>query len=145
MLIMLFLAMPVLSACTGGCLGSCTAGVGDVAVTSKPSITAYTLHALMLAGVRLNIIEVFKGKNASRRVIPGARSVYFETDSVTIETIFPDKEEFIIVYTVDTGINLGLYCDKLRELGYLNVVEYPGGIKAWLEEGYETAYPEQDS
>ncbi len=67
-------------------------------------------------------------------IIPGAQ---FASSTFTDEEIFklvPQKDLLIVVYCYSSSCPLGKKLIlKLIELGYSNILDYPGGLKEWRD------------
>jgi rhodanese-related sulfurtransferase len=67
-------------------------------------------------------------------IIPGAKFASYEFSKEELEQIIPSQNDLIVVYCYSFTCPLSRYLtDKLIELGYNNVLEYPGGLKEWRE------------
>ena len=67
-------------------------------------------------------------------MIPAARLASYEFSPEELEQIIPNQNGLIVVYCYTFTCPLSRYLsDKLVELGYHNVLEYPGGLKEWRE------------
>lgn len=67
-------------------------------------------------------------------ILPGATLASFEFSAEELAAIVPDQKALVIVYCYDETCPLAKYViTKLVDLGYSNVLEYPGGVKEWRE------------
>ncbi|MFA6916142.1 MAG: rhodanese-like domain-containing protein [Parachlamydiales bacterium] len=97
-------------------------------------IDARGLKALMDANTSFFLLDARGNKWNDGTMIPGARLASYEFSPEELEQIIPNQNDLIIVYCYTFTCPLSRYLtDKLVELGYNNVLEYPGGLKEWRE------------
>lgn len=66
--------------------------------------------------------------------IPGAVLAWYEDSAESLEAILPNKESLVVVYCFSFNCPLsGRLAQKLVDLGYENVIEYPAGFKEWRD------------
>ena len=94
------------------------------------------LATLIQSKVPLKIFDARSGKYDDGQRIPGAQQLSADADEAVIAKAIPDKNALVVTYCA------GLKCpaskalaDRLKKLGYSNVIEYPQGIAGWLEAG----------
>lgn len=94
------------------------------------------LSALIKAKVPLKLLDARSGKYDDGQRIPGAQQLSPDADEAIIAKALPDKNELVVTYCA------GIKCpaskalsDRLKKLGYSNIIEYPQGIAGWLEAG----------
>ena len=104
-------------------------------------VDARGLKALMDANTPLMILDARGHKWNDGTQIPGAVLASYEFSAEELEQIIPDPNTLVVVYCYSFGCPLSRYLtDKLVDLGYNNVLEYPGGLKEWRDVAeYETA------
>ncbi|MDD3001030.1 MAG: hypothetical protein PHF29_04685 [Candidatus Riflebacteria bacterium] len=136
LMLLFFLQINSLSGCEGGCDCSAIASVTFDVVRS--TITADTLVALIKSDAALKIIEFRSSSQKLDIKIPGAEVIYDNIASDELKTRLPDKSSMIIVYPGIEGVNIASLTEKIRQLGYESIIEYPDGINGWLTYGYET-------
>lgn len=67
-------------------------------------------------------------------VIPGARLAWYESSAEEFAAVIPSRETLIVVYCYSFTCPLGpRLAQKLIDLGYLNVIEYPAGLQEWRD------------
>ncbi|HNW34310.1 MAG TPA: rhodanese-like domain-containing protein [Candidatus Ozemobacteraceae bacterium] len=102
------------------------------------SITTEGLKALLQSKVPLTILDARSGIFDDRRRIPGAKALNAESKVSEIVKILPEKESLIVTYCANlkcpASHNLS---ERLKSLGYKNVLEYPEGIAGWIKSGHE--------
>lgn len=99
-------------------------------------VNTAALKALLDAKAAVTVLDARSGKYDDGRRIPGAQSLNASSTGEEIAKVLPDKAALVVTYCA------GLTCpastklaEKLKELGYSNVVEYPEGIAGWTEAG----------
>ena len=102
---------------------------GDGAVLSTAA-----LKILLDSQTDLILLDARSGKYDDGKRIPGAKSLNEGSSAKEIEKVIPSKESLVVTYCG------GLQCPAssklhkhLTKLGYVNVLEYPEGIKGWVE------------
>lgn len=66
--------------------------------------------------------------------IPGAILAWYEDSADVFEKIIPAKNLLIVVYCFSSTCPLGpRLAGRLVQLGYENVIQYPGGLKEWRD------------
>ena len=90
------------------------------------------------------ILDARYGKHDDGCRIPGAKSLNENSKKVEIELLLPDKAVKIITYCTNlqclAGENLASH---LRDLGYLDIWEYPEGIEGWRAAGMKVEFVER--
>jgi len=94
------------------------------------------LKALLQAKTPVTILDARTGKFDDGRRIPGAKALDPAASEAVIGSTLPEKTGLIVTYCA------GLKCpashllgEKLRGLGYSNVIEYHEGIAGWVDAG----------
>jgi len=100
------------------------------------TITTDELKALLDSSTPPIILDARSGKWDDGRRIPGAKSLDASASEEKIAELLPDKNATIVTYCG------GVKCpassqlsERLKKLGYSNVIEYPEGIAGWVEKG----------
>ncbi|MBI4603473.1 MAG: hypothetical protein HY721_16095 [Planctomycetes bacterium] len=92
------------------------------------------LMALLRSRVPLVLLDA-RGK--ADQVIRGAKLIAAEPTSGEVAAAVDEKGALVVVYCTDTRCPLRRkLSDRLRSLGYSNVIEYPDGIAGWVRAGY---------
>ncbi|HEY5653989.1 MAG TPA: rhodanese-like domain-containing protein [Pontiella sp.] len=78
------------------------------------------------------LLDARTGKYFDGELIPGATHLAADSEKETIEQTVPDKNATIITYCSNTKCPASkILAEKLVELGYTDVSEYPEGIAGW--------------
>jgi len=117
--------------CTLEKKASCCPAAGKEAVVNTEA-----LATLIQSKVPLKIFDARSVKYDDGQRITGAQQLSPDADEAVITKAIPDKSQLVVTYCA------GLKCpaskalaDRLKKLGYTNVIEYPQGIAGWLEAG----------
>lgn len=102
--------------------------------SEEPEINTEGLAALRRAGVKMALLDARGGMADTR--IPGARPLTANASAEEAAAAGGRKDALVVTYCG------GLTCPasrmlarRLRELGYVNVIEYPWGIEGWTKAG----------
>ena len=110
---------------------------------SFPTLSTHEMEAAVKKGNAI-VLDARYGKHDDGIRIPGAMSLNEKSTKVEIEGLLPDKAVKIITYCANPQCpaeeNLA---KRLRELGYLDIWEYPDGIEGWRAAGMKVEYPER--
>jgi len=118
-------------------------------------ITTDELKKMMDSGKDVLIIDTMPYKDSYKRNhVPGAKQFLFPIPEMKTwdakETGGKTKEDFLALLGPDKDRTIVIYCGFVKctrshngalwakELGYKNVMRYPGGIFAWKGAKYET-------
>jgi len=97
-------------------------------------IDATGLKALMDANIPFVLFDARGNDWNDGTMIPGATLASYKFSTNALEELIPDAQHLIIVYCYSPTCPLSKYLtDKLAKMGYLNVIEYPGGLKEWRD------------
>lgn len=112
----------------------CVQSEEAVKLATYGHIDARGLKALMDANPSFLLLDARGNKWNDGTMIPGAILASYELSQEELEQIIPSKNDLIVVYCYTFTCPLSRYLtDKLVELGYNNVLEYPGGLKEWRD------------
>ena len=132
------------SGAAGSCCGSgaCAASLtkSDPSAAPAPSAEAVIntagLKAIIQAKTPVAILDARTGKFDDGRRLPGAKALDPAASEAVVAAALPDKAALVVTYCA------GLKCpashilgEKLRGLGYSNVIEYHEGISGWVDAG----------
>ena len=108
----------------------CRMTSGEAVVSTK------ALKILLDSKTELVLLDARSGKYDDGKRIPGAKSLNAGSASEEIEKVIPSKESLVITYcgSLKCPASSKLH-EHLSELGYKHVIEYPQGIKGWVEAG----------
>jgi len=110
------------------------------AEASEPTIGTDALAALIRARATVTILDARSGRFDDRRRIPGAKALAPNADEATIAATAGPKDGLIVAYCSNPKCPAGKrLADRLRSLGYTNVIKYPDGIDGWAAAGHEVA------
>jgi rhodanese-related sulfurtransferase len=107
-------------------------------VEEKPAtINTLGLKTLIDTGAASILLDARSGKYDDGKRIPGAKSLNADSKPDEVFKVLPDKDALIITYcsNLKCPASHKLYT-HLKTLGYKNLIEYPEGIKGWIDAGY---------
>ncbi|MDP6923199.1 MAG: rhodanese-like domain-containing protein [Candidatus Scalindua sp.] len=101
-----------------------------------PYINTTVLENIIESGIPMVLLDARSGKWDGKSRIPGALSLNDKSTKDEVAGIIESKDALVITYcsSLKCGASNKLYI-HLKKLGYKNVLEYPFGIKGWLESG----------
>jgi len=100
------------------------------------TITADELKEKIDRGDDFHLVETLLPREYEKWHLPGAINIHFNKIGKQARESFGEADE-IVVYCHDEECNASpIAAKKLEGMGYTNVVEFPGGKKAWREAGY---------
>jgi len=101
-----------------------------------PFINTAVLENMIESNIPMVILDARSGKWDDKSRIPGARSLNDKSTKDEVAGIIKSKDTLVVTYcsSLKCGASNKLYI-HLKKLGYKNVLEYPFGIKGWLEVG----------
>lgn len=92
---------------------------------------------VLLAGRRVHLVEALGVAYFADAHLPGALNVPIDRVDELAPTLLPDKDALVIVYCSDpTCPHSGIVARRLLELGYTDVLTFPGGKQAWAAAGH---------
>lgn len=95
------------------------------------------LLALIQARAPMVLLDARSAKWDDGKRIPGAKSLTADASLNEIRKHIKSQDQLIVTYcsglTCPASRNLS---ERLKKLGYKNVIEYPEGIKGWMEAGH---------
>jgi len=116
--------------------GACLANPVTAPVAKEAAITTEALASLLRAKTPLTVLDARTGKYDDGRRVPGAKALAPVAKDEEVAALLPDKTALIVTYCA------GLKCpashmlsEKLRGMGYVNVLEYHEGIEGWVAAG----------
>jgi rhodanese-related sulfurtransferase len=100
------------------------------------AINTSGLAALIAAKVPLVILDARSGKFDDGRRIPGAKTLKADAEEAEVAKLVSDKTGLIVTYCGGlTCPASNMLAERLKKLGYSNVIEYPQGIAGWTKDG----------
>ena len=109
--------------------------------TAGPALNTGALKALFDSDTSFVLIDA---RTRPRSWIPGTRFLSVDADKDDVKTVVKDKDALVVTYCGGPKCPLSSkLAERLRSLGYENVVECPDGIEGWTNAGHEVkAIPE---
>ena len=99
-------------------------------------VNTEALAALIRTKVPVTVLDARTGKYDDGRRIPGAQTLSPEAKETEVTALLPDKQALIVTYCVGVKCPAShILGEKLRGLGYVNVLEYHEGIEGWTAAG----------
>ena len=97
-------------------------------------IDAKGLKSLMDSQTPFILLDARGKKWHDNNAIPGAILLSYDSEEAKFEEIIPSKDTLVVVYCFSFTCPLStLLAQKLVELGYTNILEYPAGLKEWRD------------
>lgn len=125
---------------TGGCEMQPAAPVAapaPAATVKEGVVNTEALAAMLRAKVTAVLLDARSGKYDDGRRLPGAKSLAPTAKEEEVKALLPDKAALVVTYCS------GLKCpashllgERLRGLGYTNVLEYHEGMEGWTAAGH---------
>lgn len=99
-------------------------------------ISARELSERIAAGKAPIIVDVLDAKSYGETHVKGAINIPYVDVAKLAATALPDKKAEVVVYCGSYTCGASTASGKaLKEMGYVNVRDYKGGIKEWTEKG----------
>ncbi len=101
-----------------------------------PFINTAVLENMIESNIPMVLVDARSGKWDDKTRIPGALSLNDKSTKDEVAGSIKSKDTLVVTYcsSLKCGASNKLYI-HLKKLGYKNVLEYPFGIKGWLEVG----------
>ena len=101
------------------------------------------LKAKMAANEIFTLVDLRDKQLYEHNHIPSAMSVPYHNDFKSdTEGVLHDKDAEIIAYSDDEESSAGA-CAMFGEMGYKNMKCLDGGIRSWMEKGYQLEFGEE--
>ena len=98
------------------------------------TISTAALKAILDSGVGVTLVDARDPKYDDRKRIGNAFALCIKNSDKEVESLIPQKKGLIVVYCGDLKCPSSQYmAQRLSDMGYVNVIEYPYGIRGWLE------------
>ena len=108
----------------------------DTSTLTLAEVETDVLAALMRARIPMTVLDARSPRPGAER-IPGARYLSPEASDDVIARVLPDKSALIVTYCGGPQCSLSVHlADRLRTLGYENVLEYRPGFEGWRQAGH---------
>jgi len=95
------------------------------------------VHDALERGEKVTVVDVREPDEWEAGHVPGAKHLPRGLLEYKAADELPDKDARIVVHCALGGRG-ALAAKSLQEMGYTNVANMEGGVKAWRENGYET-------
>lgn len=145
-------AVGPVSACDTGCSGTCSISppasgtyLDPAYVASSPAVTTPTLVSLLTAGAPVALIDCRPADALAEPRIPGSMVFVAGWQHENIAARFPGKDILMILYDGGAVNVRGEVRRHLSEAGFTNILQYPDGIRGWIEAGQTTIPTASDS
>jgi len=100
------------------------------------TINTAGVAALVRAKEPVVILDARTGKFDDGKRIPGAKSLNAGSTEAEIAAVLPDKNQLVVTYCVDPQCPASAkLAERLRGLGFKNVLEDHEGIVGWIRAG----------
>lgn len=97
-------------------------------------LDARALKALIDSETPLTLLDARGNKWSDGEKILGAKLASYEYSEEAIRQVAPYLDGLVVVYCYSFTCPLsGRLADKLVQLGYSHVIEYPAGLKEWRD------------
>ena len=97
-------------------------------------IDAKGLKAMIDSKTPFTLIDARGDKWSDGNTLPGAKFASYESSEELLESIIPQKDSLVVVYCFSSTCPLSpMMIERLLEIGYSNIVEYPAGLKEWRD------------
>ena len=95
------------------------------------------VHDALERGEEVSVVDVREPEEWEAGHVPGAKHLPRGLLEYKVADELPNKDARIVVHCALGGRG-ALAAKSLQEMGYTNVANMEGGVKAWRENGYET-------
>ena len=123
----------------GALKGSAACKLGCAAAKVKPASAAIdtpALATLVKSGVPLVVLDARSGKYDDGRRIPGAQALSAKADAKQAAALIKSKDALVVTYCSNLKCPASRQlAQRLKTLGYTNVLEYHKGIEGWAAAG----------
>jgi hypothetical protein len=105
-------------------------------------IDTKALKVLLDSAIPLYLLDARGNKWHDSNIIPGAILASYEYSSEELESIVYDKQALVVIYCYSSTCPLSdRLIQRFFELGYMNILKYPEGLKIWRDAAF---YPVED-
>lgn len=127
-------------------MGAAACGAPVKVEAVEADISTDALAALLRSGVKVTLLDARSGKFDDGRRIPGAKSLAPTASAEDVAQVAgDDKDGLIVTYCASVKCPASRkLATALRNLGYVNVLEYTAGIQGWTEAGKTVVEPVKD-
>jgi rhodanese-related sulfurtransferase len=123
--------------------GCCASGVcvakkhnATSAAMEAGVINTEALEALMRVKTPMTVLDARSAKYAAGNRLPGAKALAADATEAQMAAMLPEKQALVVTYCVNLKCPAShMLGERLRKLGYVNVLEYREGIEGWMAAG----------
>ena len=122
--------------CAGGvCMAKVSGAAADVMKEGGVVNTA-ALVAMLRAKTPMTMLDARTGKFDDGNRIPGAKTLSPDAMEDQVRSLLPDRQALVVTYCANLKCPAShMLGERLRQLGYTNVIEYHEGIDGWQAAG----------
>jgi thioredoxin-dependent peroxiredoxin len=114
---------------------------GEVNIMTK-AIDTLTLKSMLDANLPITLIDA---RGPSDEKIPSAKFLTGKSTVTEIQAAVPTKNSLVVTYCANIKCPASdKMASHLEDLGYKNVLEYPGGIHSWIAAGLNVESPAKE-
>lgn len=126
---------PNASDCAAGvCMAKVSGAAADVA--KEGVVNTAALEAMLRAKTPMTLLDARTGKFDDGTRIPGALALAPDASEAQVAAMLPDKQKLVVTYCSNLKCPASrMLGEKLRTLGYGNVLEYHEGLEGWMAAG----------
>ena len=112
------------------------AGGGAAAVKEEGVVNTEALMAMMRAKTPMTVLDARAGNYDDGNRLPGAKALAPDASEAQVAAMLPDKQALVVTYCANLKCPAAhMLGERLRKLGYGNVLEYREGIEGWMASG----------
>jgi rhodanese-related sulfurtransferase len=127
---------------SGGSPAHCSTGDGGcrdgatVKAVGQAEIGTQALGVLLASSKPAVVLDARTGKFDDGRRIPGAKLLAPDATAEQAAAVIPSKDTLVVTYCSGVKCPASVkLAERLRSLGFSNVLEYRPGIAGWVEAG----------
>ena len=124
------------SGCAAGvCMAKVSGAAADV-MKEEGVVNTAALVAMLRTKTPMTLLDARTGKFDDGNRIPGALALAPDAAEAQVTALLPDKQKLVVTYCANLKCPAShMLGERLRQLGYANVLEYREGIDGWLAGG----------
>jgi rhodanese-related sulfurtransferase len=104
---------------------------------NKETISTEELKSMLESNARITLVDARSGKWDDGKRIAQAKNVTHEMADDQIKQTLGDKDQYIVTYCGSEKCPLShKMANRLKSLGYQNVLVFPQGLEGWTSSGY---------
>ncbi len=118
-----------------GCKCTSTCDSGDKGAAEIRKLDIVELTEMMTTPGKVVLVDARKWRTGME-YIPGSVNLYDESTDTEIANVLPNKDAGIVTYCANIRCTASpKLAERLKKLGYTNVMEFPVGIAGWKAAG----------